>query len=134
MRRRDEVPSRRQIVECRLTKTVYCVLLLTLMIALGASPAFAEPGMRFDARDNPTVDLQVGVDVLPGMWVGTNVEEYDYPGNCSIMSFRDYPPQYTEDGVGDWLISEIGQPMTYRVTPGGSVRFGRGCVWVWVGQ
>ncbi len=134
MSRPNRVSSTLPTVGRRLIKLVYCVLALGLVNALGASPAFAEPGTRFDARDNPTADLQVGVDVLPGMWVGTNVEEYDYPGNCSIMTFRDYPPRYTEDGIGDWLISDIGQPMTYRVTPGGSVRFGRGCVWVWVGQ
>ena len=69
------------------------------------------------------------------MWVGTNIEEYDYPANCSVLKFRDDPPQTRMMARSfDALISNIGQPMTYRLTPGGSVRFGRGCVWVWVGE
>lgn len=100
----------------------------------GSPLAEADTGTRFNTLENPSPDLQVGVDVQPGIWVGTNIEEYDYPGNCSVLKFRDYPPQYSDDNaIEDWLLSDTGQPMTYRLRPGGSVRFGRGCVWVWVG-
>ncbi|GFG79133.1 hypothetical protein MPRG_24090 [Mycobacterium paragordonae] len=68
---------------------------------------------------------------MPGLWVGTNVEGYSYPGNCTIVKFRDYPPQYSGEGaLVDALMSDFGQPLTYRITPGGTIRFGSGCVWV----
>lgn len=111
-------------------KVAGAALLLAVPV-LTAGPAGAEPATRFDTTGGASPDLEVGVDIASGLWVGTSVEEY--PGNCSVLRFRDSPPQYTTEGVTDMLISNVGQPMTYRVAGGGSIRLGGKCIWVRLG-
>ena len=47
--------------------------LLLAMPVLTAGPAGAEPETRFDTIGGPSADLAVGVDIAPGLWVGTSV-------------------------------------------------------------
>jgi hypothetical protein len=106
------------------------VITAVVVTAVGtAGTANADPATRFDTSSNPSDVLQVGVDIAPGLWVGTAVES-GYPGNCSLIRFRNYPPQYTADGVAEWPMSDFETPLTYRITPGGAVKLGRGCIWV----
>ena len=50
-----------------------------------------------------------------------------------MLRFRDHRPQYTTEGVSDMMISDVGQPITYRITGGGSVRLGSDCIWIRIG-
>jgi hypothetical protein len=52
------------------------------------------------------------------------------PGNCSLVRFRSYAPECTRYGVSDWPMSNTGQPLMSRITPGGGVKLGGGCIWV----
>jgi hypothetical protein len=106
-------------------------VLATSVCSVGASSgiATADPLTRFDTTDNPARELQVGVDIAPGLWVGTAAKS-GYPGNCEVIRFRSYPPQYTTDGISDTLMSAIETPLTYQITPGGAITLGSGCIWV----
>jgi hypothetical protein len=97
------------------------------VIAVVPGVAHGDPQTKFVTSGGPAKELRVGVDISPGLWVGTSL--VDYPGNCSLIRFRTYPSQYTEAGISDTLMSEIGTPLTYRLTPGGAITLGRDCVW-----
>jgi hypothetical protein len=104
------------------------VVAVALAAASTAGIANADPGTRVDTSSNPSPALQVGVDIAPGLWVGTAVKP-GYPGNCSLVRFRTYPAQYTADEIAEMPMSDIETPLTYRITPGGAISFGRGCLW-----
>lgn len=103
-----------------------CALISCLGWSTGV--AHADPGTRFDTSSGPSQALQVGVDIAPGMWVGTAVKS-GYPGNCTLIRFRSFPPQYTADGISEMPMSEFETPLTYRITTGGAVTLGRNCIW-----
>jgi hypothetical protein len=100
---------------------------MPIAMALSVAAAGADPGTKFNTSGSPSTDMQVGVDIAPGLWVGTSL--VDYPGNCTLIRFRHFPPQYTTDGVVEMPMSDIGTPLTYRITPGGGIRLGRDCIW-----
>ena len=52
------------------------------------------------------------------------------PGHCSLVRVRSYAPEYTRCGVSDWPMSNTRQPLMSRITAGGGVKLGGGCVWV----
>jgi hypothetical protein len=92
-----------------------------------AGAAEAEPQTIFNTTSGATQILDVGVDIAPGLWVGTPL--VDYPGTCSMIVWRSYPPQSTDAGIEGWPVSNSGQPLTYRITSGGTVKLSRDCAW-----
>lgn len=117
-----------QLRAARLAFLPSAVLLLVACFGWCPGVANADPGTRFDTESGPSEVLQVGVDIATGMWVGTAVDS-GYPGNCTLIRFRSYPPQYTADGVSEMPMSDFETPLTYRITPGGAIKLGRGCIW-----
>lgn len=100
-------------------------------VAIGVSApgiAAAEPITIINTSSGPTSPLQVGVDIASGLWVGTPL--VDYPGTCSMLVWRTYPPQDTDDGVEGFPVSETGAALTYRVRSGRTVKLGRNCAWL----
>lgn len=99
-------------------------------ILLPSPAAGGDPVVTIETQAATSTPLQVGVDIAPGLWLGM-------PGHggaqCSETRYTTFPPQYGGVGIVDVYTADFGQPLTYRVTPGGSIVLSGDCVWSLIG-
>jgi hypothetical protein len=71
------------------------VLALAMSVcSVGASSGIGtatDPPTRIDTTDGPAQELLVGVDIAPGLWVGTAAEP-GHPGNCEVIPMQVHMP------------------------------------------
>lgn len=103
---------------------------ITVVVAPGV--ASADPVTIVNTRSGPTAPLQVDVDIASGLWVGTPLVAY--PGTCSMLVWRSYPPQNTASDVEDSPVSEAGSTLTYRINSGATVKLSSDCAWARVSE
>lgn len=94
--------------------------------------ATADPATIVNTRSGATPPLQVDVDIASGLWVGTPLVEY--PGTCSMLVWRSYPPQNTDADVDGAPVSETGTALAYRITSGATVKLSSDCAWARISE